>query len=93
MIDFDVFWGGVATLTDSQGWTPTSSEGVVSTRLCAGYKAGGFEERKHEEKMFLMIPRLADAGDKRPQYGFAESVSDNCSITRPIGRLVWKSSL
>lgn len=41
--------------------------------------------------MFLMIP--ADAVDKRPQWGLAESVLDNCSITCPIVGLVWKSSL
>lgn len=34
--------------------------------------------------------RPADARDKRPQWGLAESVSGNCSITRPIGQLVGK---
>lgn len=27
----------------------------------------------------------ADAGDKRPQWEFAGTVCDNCSITRPVG--------
>lgn len=37
--------------------------------------------------------RPADARDKRHQWGLAESVSDNCSISRHVSQLVWKSGL
>lgn len=90
---FDRLWCVFAALTDSQGWTPASSEGVVSSCLCAGLQSQRFGRRKHKEKMFLMIPEPADARDKRPQCGLAESGSDNCSITCPISQLVWKSIL
>lgn len=46
------------------------------------------------ENMFSNDPsRPADTRDKRLQRGLAESVSDNCSITCPIGQLVCKSGL
>lgn len=49
---------------------------------------------RHTEKMFLMIPAgQLMPGTKRPPWGLGESVSDNCSITRPIGWLVWESGL
>lgn len=79
--------------TGSQGWTPTGSGGVVYSCLCAGYKARGLEDETHRENVSNDPSRPADARDKRPPWGLAESVSDNCSITRPIGWLVWKSGL
>ncbi len=53
LIDFGVFF--FTALTDSQGWTPTSSEGIVSSCLCGGYKARGLEGENTRRKCFLMI--------------------------------------
>lgn len=49
--------------------------------------------RTHRENVSNDPSRPADARDKRPPWGLAESVSDNCSITRPIGWLVCGSGL
>lgn len=44
--------------------------------------------------MFLMIGAgQLMPGDKRPQWEFAETVSDNCSITRPVGQFVWEGAV
>lgn len=92
---FDRLWGCIflfTALTDSQAWTSTSSEGDVSSCLCASYKGSGLQEKnKQGENVSNDSSRPADARDKMPLWRLAESVSDNCSIT-PVGQRVWESA-
>lgn len=70
LIDFGVVF--FIALTESQGWTPTSSKGVVPILLVCRLQSQRFGGRKHKEEMFLMIP--ADQlmpGTKRPQWELA----------------------
>lgn len=88
MIDFGVVFFYFTAPTDSQRWTLTSSTTCVHAT-----KPEVWRKKTHGENVSNDPGRPADAGDKRPQWGLAESVSDNCSITRPVGRLVWRKRL
>ena len=73
---FDRLWCRIflfTALTDSQEWTPTSSDGVVSSCLCARYKARGLDRENRRKNSSNDPSWPADVRDKSPQWGLSQS--------------------
>lgn len=74
--------------SDSQGWCP-----AYIWRYCSFLLVWRLQREKTWGENLSNDPSQPASGcwgHTPPQSGLIESVSDNCSITCPVGQLVWK---